>query len=66
MRQNEHNLSVQPEALSIAEFGAFAGLGKTLIYQLINQGLLKTRRVGRRRIILLADARAFLEALPTE
>ena len=57
---------VQPEVLSIDEFGAFSGLGKTLIYRLINAGLLKTRRVGRRRIILLSDARAFLEALPTE
>ena len=66
MRQHEHNLPVQPEALSIDEFGAFAGLGKTLIYRLINQGLLKSRRVGRRRIILLADARAFLETLPSE
>jgi excisionase family DNA binding protein len=57
---------IEPEVLSVEDFCAFADVGKTMVYKLIAAGTLKTRRLGRRRLILLADAREFLQSLPTE
>lgn len=51
-------------AYTIAEFGASHGIGKSLIYEEIAAGRLKTRKVGRRTIILAQDAAAWREALP--
>lgn len=50
-------------ALSIDEAQVAIGLGKTKIYQLINSGDLKARKVGKRTIFLKADVDAFLSNL---
>jgi len=53
-------------ALSIKEFCETAAIGQTKVYSLIGEGKLRTRKVGRHRIILVSDALALLESLPTK
>ncbi|MCB9947890.1 MAG: excisionase [Rhodospirillaceae bacterium] len=36
---------------SIADFYAAVGIGRTLAYKLINEGVIATVRIGRRRIV---------------
>ena len=51
-------------AYSVAEFMAFASIGRTKLYQEINEGRLKARKLGAKTVILASDAQAWLEALP--
>lgn len=55
----------QREGLSIDEACAIAGIGRTKIYQAINDGHLKARKYGKRTLILRSDLQAFLAALPS-
>jgi hypothetical protein len=65
--EQEHaDNSVPVFALSIKQFCQSANIGATKTYELIGAGKLKTRKVGRHRIILLADALELLRSLPTE
>jgi excisionase family DNA binding protein len=57
---------LQPKALSIEQVGRVSGVGKTKLYELIAAGTLKSRKVGRRRLVLLTDLNEFLQSLPTE
>ncbi len=50
-------------SLSIEEACAATGLGRTKLYQLINSGELKARKIGKRTIILKDDLEAFLNEL---
>lgn len=50
-------------SLSIEEARAAIGLGRTKIYQLINSGELKARKIGKRTVILKEDLEAFLSNL---
>jgi excisionase family DNA binding protein len=56
--------AVQREGLSISEACAMAGIGRTKIYQAINEGNLKARKYGKRTIVLRDDLRDFLASLP--
>jgi len=60
-----NNSLLQREALSIAEAGAIAGLGRTKIYQAISEGKLRARKCGKRTLVLRDDLREFLASLPT-
>ncbi len=56
-------------SLSIEEACAATGLGRTKLYELINSGQLRARKIGKRTIILKDDLDAFLSGLqsyPTE
>ena len=59
-----NNIPLQREALSIAEAGAVAGLGRTKIYQAIAEGKLLVRKCGKRTLVLRDDLREFLASLP--
>ena len=61
--QMKSDIPIEPEALSIEQACAFTGLGKTKIYELIGSRALKTRRLGRRRLVLRRDLQEFLETL---
>jgi excisionase family DNA binding protein len=50
-------------SLSIDETLAATGLGRTKLYQLINSGDLKARKIGKRTIVLKDDLDAFLDSL---
>ena len=54
---------MNPLSLSIEEARAMTGLGRTKLYQLINSGDLKARKLGKRTIILKDDLDAFLASL---
>jgi excisionase family DNA binding protein len=59
-------IHIEPEALSIEQTCALTNLGKTKVYALIASRTLKTRRLGRRRLVLRHDLQEFLETLPFE
>jgi hypothetical protein len=50
----------EPEAISIREAVRRSGLSRSFLYSAIEKGLLVSRRIEGRRIILMADLRAFL------
>ena len=50
-------------SLSIPEVKAATGLGLTRIYQLINNGELKCRKIGKRSLVLKSDLEEFLNNL---
>jgi excisionase family DNA binding protein len=54
-----------PLAHSIAEAAARSGIGRTVIYELINAGQLPARKCGRRTLILHDDLQRCLESLPS-
>lgn len=51
-------------AYSIAEFCDVFAVGKSFTFEQIAAGKLKTRKAGRKTLILKADAEAWLNALP--
>lgn len=59
MKKNPNNVAMSPEQAAEA-----AGLGRTLIFELIRDGKLKARKCGRRTLILTDDLKECLESLP--
>lgn len=55
------NYEKQPLAVSITEALDLSGLGKTTIYGRLKQNLIESVRVGRRRLIIFASLKTFLE-----
>jgi excisionase family DNA binding protein len=56
---SQHALCVVSE--QAAKYG---GIGRTKLYQLIKDGVIAAREVGRRTIVLRSDLEAFLASLP--
>ena len=52
-------------AFTVAEAAALLGIGRSTIYVAIKDGRLKTRKLGKRTLVLREDLDAFLAALPT-
>lgn len=52
---------IQPLAYSIAEACRVSSLGRTRLYQLINEGKLQVRKIGNRTLIPAASLRALIE-----
>ena len=50
-------------ALSIEETMSATGIGRTKLYELINAGELKAKKIGKRTIILKTDLDEFLVGL---
>lgn len=50
-------------SLSINEAQSATGLGRTKLYQLINSGQLKARKIGKRTVILKDDLDSFMHDL---
>ena len=51
-------------ALSPEVAARLIGLGRTKFFELIREGKLRARKVGRRTLILRSDLEAFLASLP--
>lgn len=45
---------------SVADACTATGLGKTKIYELISDGVIRTKSVGRRRLVMVESLRAWL------
>jgi len=59
MKTKPTNFAMSPEQAAEA-----AGLGRTLIFEMIRVGNLKARKCGRRTVILADDLKRFLDSLP--
>jgi excisionase family DNA binding protein len=51
---------------SIADITKLVGLGRTFVYQEIKEGRLPVRKAGRRTLVLEAELKAWLNALPNK
>ena len=51
---------LEPLAYSIKEACRVSSLGRTRLYQLINEGRLEVRRIGKRTLIPAASLRALI------
>ena len=51
-------------AMSIPAFCDAYGIGRTLAYREVRAGRLRIRKVGRRSIVMVADAEEWASALP--
>jgi hypothetical protein len=60
------NTAVDPEIIAypISAFCLLAGVGRQLVYDEINAGRLVAKKIGRRTLILRADAERWLAAAP--
>lgn len=54
----------QKIVLSPREVKDYGGPGHTKVYELINSGELRARKMGSRTFILMSDLTAWLESLP--
>lgn len=52
------------ELFTISEFCKVANLGRTVTYQLINQGRVKALKLGRKTLIPKASLDDFISSLP--
>lgn len=57
------NIHSQSLALSIEDVQEMTGLGRTKIYQLINSGQIKCKKIGKRSLVLRVDLEKFLSDL---
>lgn len=55
---------VHPAAMSVDSFARWAGIGRTLAWNEIREGRLRAIRASGRTLVTMADAEAWLIALP--
>lgn len=58
------NVAITPAVMSIIEFMAWSRLGRTKVYELIGSQELRAIKSGRRTLIPVEAAKAWLEAQP--
>jgi hypothetical protein len=51
--------------MSVADFCAWASIGRTKLYSEAKSGRIKLRKLGAKTVILRRDADAWLNSLPT-
>ena len=51
-------------ALTVDEFCGWASIGRSKFYEEVNAGRIKLRKVGRKSVITMADALAWVSNLP--
>lgn len=50
-----------PFAVSVEEAERLSAIGRTKLYELMQKGRIKSRKVGRRRLVIVHSLRHFLE-----
>jgi excisionase family DNA binding protein len=60
----ERQPRARQRAMSIVEFAATYGIGRTTAYEELRSGRLRGRKIGKRTIITAEDAEAWLRCLP--
>lgn len=53
----------KPKFISIMDFAAMLGIGRTKAYELINEQRIETIRIGRRRLVCRKSAKSFAVSL---
>lgn len=61
--QNTGAATPEKRVLSVEEFGAMYGYGRTSIYSLLNAGRIQAVKDGRKTLILRDSAEAFIASL---
>lgn len=51
-------------ALSVDDFCAWASIGRSKFYQEVKNKKISIRKIGRKSVITMADAKAWLASLP--
>lgn len=57
----QHEQAPEPIAYSVADACRVSSLGRTRLYQLIGEGRLEVRKIGKRTLIPAASLRALIE-----
>jgi len=57
---NTKSMVIEPLAYSVSEACRVSSLGRTRLYQLIGEGRLEVRKIGKRTLIPAASLRALL------
>ncbi len=57
---NPANMTIEPLAYSVSEACRVSSLGRTRLYQLIGEGRLEVRKIGKRTLIPAASLRALI------
>ncbi len=57
--------NVQPAARSVQGTAVYLGIGVSTVYKLVDLGKIPARREGRKLLILVSDADAYLATLPS-
>ncbi len=52
--------------MTVNEFLSWASIGRTKFYQEHAAGRLRIRKIGRKTVVTMADAQAWLDALPAQ
>ncbi len=55
--------TTQPALLSVQAFCTWAGIGRTKVYEEMEEGRLRTVTVGRRRLVPASEAQRWLDQL---
>lgn len=58
---NTANTALEPLAYSVGEACRVSSLGRTRLYQLIGEGRLEVRKIGKRTLIPAASLRALID-----
>lgn len=58
---NNAKIAIEPLAYSINEACRVSSLGRTRLYQLIGEGRLEVRKIGKRTLIPAASLRALID-----
>lgn len=58
----------QPDVIFIStkETARLLGLSCNHVYEMLDDGLIESRYIGRRRLVVMSSLRAYIEGLPTE
>lgn len=59
---NDGDATTSPIAVGPMEAARLAGVGRTMLYQAIASGDLRSLKIGRRRLIKLSELEAWLDA----
>ena len=51
-------------ALSVDEFCAWASIGRSKFYREVSDGRIRLRKIGRKSVVTMPDAVAWLDTLP--
>lgn len=59
---NEREDALTPITVSVEEAERLSSIGRTKLYELMQRGRIKSRKVGRRRLVIVESLRSFLES----
>ncbi len=62
----EQGHQVAPLSVGVEEAGRILGISRSATYEFIAEGKIKTFKIGRRRLVLMSELKAFIERIAKE